>query len=163
VSQTSLVKRDLRGIGAERHRFARFLVVGGIAAVVNIVSRIVFNLAVSYEVAIVLAYLCGMTSAYGLNKMFVFAPSGRAVHDEFVRFTIVNLLSLALVWTVSMGLAILLFPAIGFRWHAKTVAHVVGVSVPAITSYFGHRHFSFASKYDPADSSKRKYDWGGDD
>lgn len=51
------------------------------------------------------------------------------------------------------GLAFFLFPAIGFTWHAKTIAHIAGVSVPAITSYFGHRHFSFASKNDPTDVS----------
>jgi putative flippase GtrA len=46
-----------------------------IAAVVNILSRIALNFIMSYEIAIVVAYVCGMTSAYVLNKLFVFAPS----------------------------------------------------------------------------------------
>ena len=105
MSHASLVKRNGNGTGAERFRFARLLFVGAVAAVANILSRIAFNLVMSYEAAIVVAYMCGMTIAYALNKLFVFAPSGRAMHDEYVRFTIVNLLSLTLVWTVSVGLA----------------------------------------------------------
>ena len=145
MNQARFAKSEPNGAGAERHRFARFLVVGGIAALVNILSRMALSLVMSYEAAIVVAYLCGMTMAYVLNRLFVFAPSGRAVHDEYLRFAIVNIFSLALVWTVSVGLALYLFPAIGFTWHAETIAHVVGVSTTAVSSYFGHRYFSFAA------------------
>jgi putative flippase GtrA len=127
-------------------QFAKFLAVGVVAALVNILSRIALNYVMSYEVAIVVAYVCGMTTAYVLNKLFVFSPSGRAVHDEYIRFTIVNLFAVAQVWIVSVGLAFYVFPSIGFGWHAETVAHIIGVMVPAVTSYFGHRHFSFAAR-----------------
>jgi len=127
-----------------QRRFALFLLAGGTSAVFNIVSRVVFSQAVRYEIAVVLAYLVGMTIAYTLNKLFVFERSGRAVADEYVRFGIVNLVALAQVWIVSVGLARFLFPALGFTWHADTVAHVIGVAVPVVTSYFGHKHFSFA-------------------
>lgn len=131
---------------AEQRRFALFVVAGGIAALVNIASRIALNLVMPYEVAIVVAYVCGMTTAYALNKLFVFERSGRAVTDEYVRFTLVNLVAVAQVWLVSVGLARLLFPAVGFTWHAETVAHVIGVIVPVFTSYLGHKHFSFAAR-----------------
>ena len=131
---------------AEQRRFALFVVAGGIAALVNIASRIALNQAMPYEVAIVVAYVCGMTTAYALNKLFVFERSGRAVTDEYVRFTLVNLVAVAQVWLVSVGLARLLFPAVGITWHAETVAHVIGVIVPVFTSYLGHKHFSFAAR-----------------
>jgi len=127
-------------------RFGLFLLAGGTAALANILSRIVFSLAMPYEVAIVVAYVVGMTVAYALNRSFVFEESGRSVADEYVRFTIVNLVAVAQVWIVSVGLARVVFPAIGFAWHAETVAHVIGVIVPVFTSYFGHKHFSFAEK-----------------
>ena len=128
----------------ELRRFTLFLVTGGTAALVNILSRIVINWFVSYEVAIVLAYLCGMTAAYLLNRQFVFEASGRSLRSEYLRFALVNVLAVAQVWLVSVGLARLIFPATGFTWHAETVAHVIGVVVPVFTSYLGHRHFSFA-------------------
>ena len=120
---------------------------GGIAALVNILSRIALNWAMPYEVAIVVAYLCGMTTAYLLNRYFVFAASGpRASRSSTCasRWSISR--RVAQVWIVSVGLARFVFPAIGFTWHAETVAHVIGVVVPVFTSYLGHKHFSFAAK-----------------
>ena len=87
------------------HRqFIAFVVAGGLAAVVNIGSRIAFNLVMPYEIAILAAYVCGMTMAYVLNKKFVFATSGRGVSSEYIRFTLVNLVAVAQVWIVSVGL-----------------------------------------------------------
>ena len=128
---------------AERWRFALFVGAGGTAAIVNIASRIVLSFAMPYEVAIVVAYLFGMTTAYALNKLLVFERSGRTVADEYLRFSVVNAIALAQVWAVSVGLARFVFPWAGFTWHAETVAHVVGVIVPVFTSYLGHKHFSF--------------------
>jgi putative flippase GtrA len=133
-------------MSAERKRFVLFVLAGGTAALVNILSRIALNWVMPYEVAIIVAYLCGMTTAYLLNKYFVFAASGRGVASEYTRFALVNLAAVAQVWIVSVGLARLVFPAIGFAWHAETVAHVIGVAIPVFTSYLGHKHFSFAAK-----------------
>jgi len=133
-------------MSAERNRFVLFVLAGGTAALVNILSRIALNWLMPYEVAIIVAYLCGMTTAYLLNRYFVFAASGRGVASEYTRFALVNLAAVAQVWIVSVGLARLAFPAIGFTWHAETVAHVIGVAIPVFTSYLGHKHFSFAAK-----------------
>jgi len=130
----------------EHRRFILFLIAGGVAAGVNILSRIALNWVVPYEVAIVGAYLIGMTTAYLLSKAFVFDPSGRGVSGEYLRFALVNVIAAAQVWVVSVGLARLIFPAIGFTWHSETVAHVIGVMVPIFTSYLGHKHFTFSTK-----------------
>lgn len=125
--------------------FGRFLVTGGVAAGVNVVTRWLLSHAMVYEIAVVLAYLVGMATAYLLSRAFVFARSGRTLADEAVRFALVNVVALAQVWVVSVGLARLVFPATGFDWHAEDFAHLIGVAVPAVTSYFGHRHYSFSS------------------
>jgi putative flippase GtrA len=133
----------------ERQRFIFFLLAGGIAAIVNVLSRIALNSLMRYEIAIVVAYLCGMTTAFVLNKFFVFERSGRGTSAEYVRFGIVNLAAVAQVWIVSVGFARFVFPAMGFEWHAETVAHVIGVMVPVFTSYLGHKHFTFAARSRP--------------
>ena len=127
-----------------RAEFVRFLAVGGIAAAANVASRIGFDIVMPYEVAIIAAYLVGMTLAFILNRAFVFARSGRAAHREYARFALVNLAAVAQVWLVSVGLARLFFPWIGMTWHPDTVAHMIGVALPVFTSYFGHKYFSFA-------------------
>ena len=85
----------------------------------------------SFEAAVAVAYLAGVVVAYVLAKIFVFDKSGAAVAAEFRRFVMVNILSLAIVWCVSVGLAIYVFPGLGLRWHAEAVAHFIGVLSPS--------------------------------
>jgi putative flippase GtrA len=87
-----------------------------------------------------------MVTAFALARWLVFPPSGRSTISELSWFTFVNLLAVAQVWLVSVGLAEFLFPRVGFGWHADTIAHVIGVSIPAVTSYFGHKYLSFAKR-----------------
>lgn len=138
----------------EVQRFLAFAAAGGIAALVNILSRVVFSLAIPYEIAITLAYIVGMTTAFLLNKFFVFEQSGRAVSSEYLRFTLVNVVALVQVWCVSMFLARIVFPYFGFTWHAETVAHTIGVLSPIVTSYYGHKKFSF-NRLEPSNANKR--------
>lgn len=126
------------------HQFLRFLVVGTTAALVNWLSRIALSLALPLSAAIVVAYVIAMGVAYGLNRAFVFAPSERSRGTEFARFTLVNIVALTQVWLVTILLVRYVFPAVGFSWNAEAVAHAVGIASPVLTSYFGHRHFSFA-------------------
>ncbi|HEY0184716.1 MAG TPA: GtrA family protein [Rhodopila sp.] len=128
---------------SEKTRFILFLLTGGIAAGVNIGARMLLELAVSYEAAVGLAYLAGMITAFVLARIFVFKPVGGDARGEFVRFTLVNGIAFAQVWIISVGLARVIFPALGFAWRAETVAHVIGVLSPVITSYILHKRFSF--------------------
>jgi len=73
-----------------KKQFLTFLLTSGIAAAVNIISRAGFSTFLNYDVAIVLAYLIGMGTAYILAKIFVFDPSGKAVHREMTGFVIVS-------------------------------------------------------------------------
>jgi putative flippase GtrA len=124
-------------------RFVRFLLTGSCAALVNLGSRYELNRFMSFEAAVALAYLFGMVTAYFLARVFVFDRSGLAVATEFRRFVVVNLLSLAIVWVVSVGLAVYVFPAIGFHWCAEDVAHLIGVLSPSVVAYFAHKHYTF--------------------
>lgn len=128
----------------ERARFIRFILTGGVAALVNLVSRYLLNFVMSFGSAVVVAYVLGMVVAYALARLFVFERSGRSVAQELQRFTVVNIFAAAQVWIISVGLGEYVFRTVGFTWHPLDVAHLIGVSVPAFTSYLGHRHFSFA-------------------
>lgn len=130
--------------GREARRFATFLATGGCAALVNVLSRLAFQTVTPYEVAIPLAYLVGMMTAFVLAKLFVFESTGRALHVEYGRFALVNVVALIQVWAVSEALARLALPALGWTWNAQTVAHVIGVLSPVLSSYYGHKRFSFA-------------------
>ena len=124
-------------------RFIRFLLTSGTAAAVNIVARYLLMFVTSYEIAVAIAYLFGMVTAFVLARRFVFAAGQNPVAGQLTRFALVNAIAFVQVWLVSVGLARLLFPAIGFTWQAEIVAHAIGVASPAVTSYFLHQHFSF--------------------
>lgn len=124
--------------------FARFLVVGAFAALVNVACRYLFDLVMGYSAAILLAYLCGMITAFTLSKLFVFAASRLQTSAEFMRFALVNVAAVIQVWAVSVFLAEWLFPRIPVGVYGHDIAHLIGVAVPVFTSYLGHKHFSFA-------------------
>lgn len=124
-------------------QFAHFLVVGGIAAAVNVLSRIVYGAWVGYSASIVMAYLTGMVVAFLLARTYVFPGGRNSVRRSAFYFTLVNAVALLQTWLVSITLADHVFPTLGIRQHAETLAHVIGVGTPVVTSYIGHREWSF--------------------
>ncbi|CAN7660476.1 GtrA family protein [Rhizobium sp. LjRoot258] len=122
----------------------RFVLVGGLAAVINVTARIVFNTVTSYEFAIVLAFPVALTVAFALNRRFVFQGGEGNRTQQYIRFTIVNLLALVQVWLVSIVLDRWLMNTLGSNWHRETIAHAVGVLSPVATSYAAHKYFTFA-------------------
>lgn len=124
-------------------QFMKFLLAGGVAAGVNFGSRIVFNLWMPFSAAIVVAYIAGMITAFILTKAFVFTESERPTWHSAVLFTLVNVVAVLQTWAVSVGLAYYVLPWLGVSWHAKEIAHFVGVVVPVFTSYIGHKKLTF--------------------
>ncbi|MCZ2497396.1 GtrA family protein [Xylophilus sp. Kf1] len=124
-------------------QFVRFLVAGGIAAAANFGSRFVFSRWFDYPVAIVLAYLVGMTVAFWLMRQRVFVDRHGPMLPQVAKFAVVNLVAVAQTLFISLALARWIFPAIGHVEHAQAMAHLVGVMVPVVSSYFGHRLLTF--------------------
>ena len=121
----------------------RFLFAGAIAAAANYGSRFLFNRWVSYEQAIILAYLVGMFVAFALMRKHVFEANGKALAPQIVKFVGVNFLAVLQTLIISVVLARWMLPAWGVVDHAEALAHLVGVLVPVVTSYFGHKLFTF--------------------
>lgn len=124
-------------------QFKKFIFVGGIAAGINFISRIIFNETMSYRWAVFLAYLVGMVSAYIMQRAFVFGLSDHHPAKEFMYFSLVNMVAVTQVWLISVGLAEYFFPYIGFETFAREIAHGIGISIPVITSFYGHKYISF--------------------
>ncbi len=124
--------------------FLLFLLTGGFAAAVNWTSRIAYNFWMPYSYAIVFAYLTGMVTAFVLAKFFVFTTSTHSTVRSAVFFTLVNLAAVLQTWAVSLILAYYVLPAIGITAYVKEIAHLCGVAVPVVTSYFGHKKYSFS-------------------
>ena len=125
-----------------KKEFILFVAAGGFAALVNFVSRIIFNFWFSFEVSVVLAYLIGMITAYILTKIFVFKAKSVGLISSSIKFTIVNILAVLQTYFISVYLYYWLNNNINFDYN-KEIAHFVGIAFPVITSYIGHKYYSF--------------------
>lgn len=126
--------------------FLFFLLLGGIAAGVNFVSRLFYSEFMSYRMAVIIAYVTGMVVAFLLFKHYVFSRSGKKHYQEIRDFTLVNIIGIVLVWVISIGLSEYVFPSINFNFFREEVAHLIGIATPAISSYFGHKYITFRKK-----------------
>jgi len=124
-------------------QFVLFLVAGGLAAAVNFGSRILLSQWLHYVPAIVIAYCLGMITAFTLNKLFVFSDAGNRLHHQVLWFIAINLAAVAQTIVISLLFARWVLPALGVDFHNETIAHAIGVAVPVVTSYIGHKRFSF--------------------
>lgn len=124
-------------------QFVAFLLTGGVAAVVNFASRILYSRVVDFSSAILLAFLTGLVTAFVLARTFVFVDSRQSLGRSGMLFVLVNLVALLQTWTITLGLAHYLFPSLGVSRFAEEMAHAVGIAVPVVTSYLGHKYWSF--------------------
>lgn len=127
----------------KNRQFLYFLTSGGFAAGLNIFSRILFSNFFSYEVAIILAFLVGLTSGFVLMRYFVFDGKRDAVSGQAFRYIFVNILAVAQTFIVSIFLKDLIIKFYPAYVLAELIAHTIGVLVPVITSFFAHKWYTF--------------------
>ena len=123
--------------------FVRFVATGSIAAFSNLAARYLLNFIMPFEIAVVLAYLVGMVIAFYLFQKMIFGNPETPLKRRLVRFTQVNVLGLALAEATSVFLARWLFPTIHWTLRPLDLAHFIGVAVPAFSSYFLHKYYTF--------------------
>ncbi len=137
---------DIRRIGSiyRSEQFARFVLVGSVAAFLHWLSRLVINSFVSFSWAVILAYPVGIIVAFTLNKLYVFPYSRRSLTFEIFFFLLVNILAFPVVWTVAYILGELVFSLWMPRQIALAVAHGVAIAVPVVVSFVINKFITFA-------------------
>jgi len=126
-----------------KKEFLKFLIAGGIAACANFGSRFIFSMFLDYAYAVFFAYLVGMLVAFVLMRDHVFNASNGALALQVSKFIGVNILAVAQTLAISLLLAPVLVQLVGNIDNAEALAHLVGVLVPVVTSYFGHKFLTF--------------------
>jgi putative flippase GtrA len=139
----------LRALAGRTPRPIRFLAVGGVGLVADIV---LFTLAVWAGVHPLLAQLVALAIAtvvtWRLNRAFTFEASGRPLGEEAMRYAVVT--------AAAQGSSYLVFAALVmtiFAWLPQA-AIVAGAAVGALVSYNGHRVFAFAPRKPAAFASQ---------
>ena len=134
---------------------AAFLFFGGMAAAVNLLvgwqlyGRGLFP-ALPYWCATGLAAFSGLLVNFGLNYAFNFKFRGRSAWQQFVTFSIVASLGVALTSGLSFGLLSLLNAWIGpaihlgrFHLESAFAAHFTAVGLTVLYSFPAHKCMSF--------------------
>jgi len=124
-------------------QFVLFLFAGGTAALLQWISRILFSSYVSYGVAVPLAYVVGLVTAYTLNILFVFKKSANSRRREILYFIGVNLVGLPIVWIVSVFLGAVMLPRFMARPTAEALGNAIGILSPVLLSFVLHKTVTF--------------------
>ena len=130
------------GLYASR-QFGRFVLAGGVAALLHWLSRFAFNLFMSYASAIVAAYTVGMAVAFVLNKQYVFPYSRRPLAAEISFFVLFNVAAFPFVWAAAYVLGELVFAQFLPRQFALALGHGCGVALPVFVNFVLHKSITF--------------------
>ena len=125
-----------------------FLVAGGLAAAVNVGSRLLYSLAMPLPIAVVAAYITGMLVAFLLNRWFVFENARDRVGHRAGRFAMVNMLAVMQTLLVTLAGTWLLQRTGLQAQSAEMTAHIAGVIVPMFSSYVLHKRWTFSQPSD---------------
>ena len=128
---------------SSKRQFIIFLLTGGLAGLINIISRLILSTLIPFEAAILVAYFIGMVVAYILAKQFVFLRSKKALNKSLAAFSLVNLIAVLQTWFISLGVRNAILHIVSSIFIADLISHTVGVIAPVITSFFGHKYISF--------------------
>jgi putative flippase GtrA len=135
-----------------RYEFGRFLVVGAVAALVNLLSawgyRMLFNRTPFYfEASVALGFSAGTVVSFLLNKIFTFRANAGKTRKQALKFGLISIVSVAISTVVAhlifMGCMIL--PKIAGNTHrVESIAHLLTIGVMAVFNYFAIKHVAFA-------------------
>ena len=128
-------------------QFARFLFVGGTAAFANWLSCLALGVWFSFSLSVVLAYFIGMTTAFFLNRVFVFSKSDRSIAKQARDFILINFLFMPVVLFSSIVMEKLL-RIVGVDVYSQAIAHAFAVAIPAVLSFLLYKFVAFK---DPTD------------
>ena len=126
-----------------KKKFLSFILSGGIAALINIISRVIISKFLAYEYAIIIAYIIGMITAYILVKNFVFINKGISNIKSIPAIVNVNFFALVQTWVASIILRNHFLPLFNINNNKDIYAHIIGVCIPIFSSYYGHKHITF--------------------
>lgn len=127
-------------------QFVGFLLVGGLAAFLHWLARILLSLSMPYSWAVFLAYGIGMGIAFALNSLYVFPTSDKPVRKQARDFLAINLAFLPVVWLASLMLNQWLIGKGAVRYSEET-AHAIAITLPVMATFILYKYFAFREKY----------------
>lgn len=130
----------------EYRELTRFLLAGGLATAGNLAAVWAAGIFMSFKLSLLVGIGVGMTISFFATKIFAFRARdwSRSGH-EAGRFLLVYGIGLVLYWSTALVAKGFLIKAGLSDVAAESAAVIVGAGVMLVTSYFGHRFFTYSS------------------
>ena len=87
--------------------------------------------------------MVGLLFGYFLMRNYVFYLKKNFLFKQIIRFLIINFMALLQTLLITIALKYLLDFFLENIDLIELIAHIIGVSCPALTSYFAHKYFTF--------------------
>jgi putative flippase GtrA len=122
-------------------KFLRFGIVGGLNTAVTLLIFYVSHhvLLINYLITSVLAYAAGIVNSYIWNRHWTFGSETGAIATEFSKFTILNLIGLAL-----NTIFVAIFVELG---HLKPlISQVIAILIIFLWNFLGNYYWVFKAQ-----------------
>jgi len=134
----------VKSIAVDLREFGRFMVTGITGTVGNVVAVWMACRSISFESALFVGIAIGAMISFMMSKLFVFGSrSWERAGGEAARFLVVYTTGCAVYWVIAfvMGRFVLIhsFPPV----TAEMVGALIGAGTMGLTSYLGHRFFTY--------------------
>lgn len=139
-------------------QFTRYFGSAFIALVVNLLSRIFYELFFSFGVSVALGYISGHFVNFAISAKYIFPKDKyKSTKIAFVKFSLVACIGLFVQTFVAVFALEILQGAnlgLGMQWQ-KLLAHFCGIGSSFICNFLGHKFFSFrTSKFEQSLQNK---------
>jgi putative flippase GtrA len=139
----------------ECREFARFLITGITATIVNLSTFWLLRQEHGYKASIFSGLAVGMCVSFTLSKIFAFRSySWKSTQGEAARFLIIYALGVGVYLLMAMVIGREVLPKFLPRDVAELGGAIVGAASMTITSYLGHRFFTYKTGYSDGEAGR---------
>lgn len=127
-------------------QFLRYFGAAFVALVVNLLSRIFYELFFSFGVSVALGYVSGHFVNFAISQKYIFPKDKyKSTKIAFVKFSLVACVGLFVQTFIAIvALNALQGANVGISFELqKLIAHICGIGASFICNFLGHKFFSF--------------------
>jgi putative flippase GtrA len=136
--------------------FLRFVLTGVVATLGNIAAVWIARRWMPFQTALLVGIVAGLTISFLLSKLFAFgATSWKRAGGEILRFLTVYATSCGIYWSVAVLIDWAAMHTGAPSEAAEMGGLLAGAATMALSSYFGHRFFTYRThrRHAPAGAS----------
>jgi putative flippase GtrA len=124
--------------------FTRFVATGVTATIGNLAAVWISRRYFRFEESLLIGLVAGFLISFTLSKLVAFrSRSWHRVHGEMLRFLIVYGSGAMVCWVIGYVAGHRILPPFLHRQQAELVGALFGAATMTLTSYFGHRCFTY--------------------